>query len=88
MLRRGVRLRGVLGMEHKLHQTLAIPEIDEGHAAVVPPAPHPSAEGDALAGVLRPELATRVRPHRRPEMAHRIARALIALQPSPFGRAS
>ena len=60
-------------MEHELHQPLAVPEVDERHAAVVPAAPHPPAEGDPFAGVLGSELAARVRPHRRPELAHRIA---------------
>ena len=45
MLRRGVRVRRVLGMEHELHQPLAVAEVDERHAAVVPTARTPIRRG-------------------------------------------
>ena len=42
----GVRLGGVLGMEHHLHDALTVAQVDEGHAAVIAPMRDPAAERD------------------------------------------
>ena len=76
LLRRRVRLGGVLGMEHDLHDALAVAQVDEGHAAVIAAVRHPAAQG-------RPRRRRRSarssphawRPHRGP---HGRASSLIA----------
>src|SRR5207248_1203351 len=68
VLRRGVRLRSVLGMEDELDDPLPVAEVDERHAAVIAAVGDPPAERHLRAGVLRTELAADVAPQRRREI--------------------
>ena len=44
----GLEGRGVVGIAHDLQQALAVAQVDENHAAVVPAMVHPAANGDFL----------------------------------------
>ena len=54
LLRRRVGRRRVLGVEHDLHDALAVAKVDERDAAVVAAVGHPPAERHLVAGVRRP----------------------------------
>ena len=40
---------GRVGIDHDLHQALAVPQVDEDHAAMVAAAVNPAEQGDGLA---------------------------------------
>ena len=62
LFRRGERV-GPVGIAHDLHQPLAVAQIDEDHAAVVPPSMHPAEQVDRLAQVFAAHKAAVLRSH-------------------------
>src|SRR5206468_1469320 len=61
--RPGLLVAGSLrvGLEHDLHESLAVAQIDEDHAAMVAAPLHPATEHDLVADALRGDLARAVR---------------------------
>ena len=62
LFRRGERV-GPVGIAHDLHQPLAVAQIDEDHAAVVPPSMHPAEQVDRLAQVFAVHKTAVLRTH-------------------------
>jgi hypothetical protein len=86
-----VRLGRFLGMEHDLHGTLTVAQIDEGDTAVIAATGDPAAEGHVGAGVLGAELAAGVGAHRGGEhrsLAHRTPAVATRPATSPIATVS
>ena len=85
-LRGRVGFRGLARVEHQLHGSLAVAEIDERHAAVVATMRDPTAERDVGPRVARTELSARMRTHGRSHV-HACLRPRLAHLSPPIRRA-